>query len=240
MREKRVIIPSWPLLAILFTLLVLWGAFLSSPFGKVTTIEVSGTHDLDATTLVKDMNIKPGISVVDLWLKEKSIESNVEASSPQVLAADFSYTKNIGWWLKVDEAKVLALWQNGDSYLPILKNGQTLEAVDPNEAPILPILITPNDWHANKTFLESLNNLDDAVRTNIVSMTLAEDSDEVSLTMSDQQVVIGISDTIMAKMADYPAMKKEIGNKEGILYLDEGAYFKESDQNETVPVTQDN
>ncbi|WP_025728775.1 cell division protein FtsQ/DivIB [Atopobacter phocae] len=228
---------TFSLLSIIFLLMILNGAWLLSPYSKIKKINVYNTNELSSEQIASVLNIDHRTTPLEVYREWSQLENRIKQLSPQILKADVQLHPYNQLNVIVDEATVLALWKKGERYYPVLKNGEFLESISLDDAPILPIIKTDKNPKKIQKVLNDLDQLDPSIREMMVLVQDAKsDEQEVRLQMSDGQLVIGKWQDIFKKMKYYPEMRTVIDRKEGILHLENGAYFKEKNGQTTYKV----
>ena len=158
-----------------------------------------------------------------LKLKKVDIENRLKKLD---LIEDVKISKKLGFILKLDikEKKVLYLTRSTNKYK--LSTYEDVDNIDTYHVPVL-INFVPDD--VEREFVEKLNRVDSNILTLVSEIEYSVtdyDDERFILYMNDGNEVYVTNNRLEVLNKYIDIMKKVSSDKKGILYLDNGNYFK--------------
>ncbi|MBB1095250.1 FtsQ-type POTRA domain-containing protein [Limosilactobacillus sp. BG-MG3-A] len=211
-------------LVVLFSVILLFMIYIISPWSKVTTLHVTGNHDLTKEQVEKNTNIYPGRFIWGVYLTRHQLIKQAIHKNPQIKSLKVEVTGPQSLRISVKENALLGTAViNNDTYA-VLADGQLQRTKSADNG----IAYKRFDGHkkALATAATQLGKLKPAIRNGISSVSYQptkEYPDRIIIYMRDGNTIYGDLNTIGDKMGYYPAIAASMKNK-GIIDLQVGAY----------------
>lgn len=211
-------------LVILFSIVLLLMLYIISPLSKITTLHITGNHDLTKEQVEKNTNIYPGRFIWGVYLTRNQLTKQTIRKNPQIKDLRITVTGPQSLRISVKENALLGTAvMNNDTYA-VLADGQLQRTKTADNG----IAYKRFDGHkkALATTAAQLGKLKPAIRNGISSVSYQptkEYPDRVIIYMRDGNTVYGDLNTIGDKMGYYPAIAASMKSK-GIIDLQVGAY----------------
>ncbi len=211
-------------LVVLFSVILLSMLYIISPLSKITTLHVTGNHDLTKEQVEKNTNIYPERFIWGVYLTRHQLIKQAVRKNPQIKSLRIEVTGPQSLRISVKENALLGTAvMNNDTYA-VLADGQLQRTKTADNG----IAYKRFDGHkkALAATAAQLGKLKPAIRNGISSVSYQptkEYPDRVIIYMRDGNTVYGDLNTIGDKMGYYPAIAASMKNK-GIIDLQVGAY----------------
>ncbi|WP_100399418.1 cell division protein FtsQ/DivIB [Bacillus sp. FJAT-44742] len=212
----------------IFFFLILLVVYFQSPLSHVRNIQVAGEQYVQAEEIEKASNVKKGTSIwnVDMTQAEERVREfseienvNIQRSLPATIS------------IEVEEYPRIAYVKNGDEYLPVLRNGKTLQnaarASVPGDAPVLSGF---SSLEILEEFSAELGEVGEGILNRISEVHhVPDDEDPLRLLMymNDGLQVESTIRNFSDHMTPYPVVAKEIDPEAaGVLHMKMTPYFE--------------
>lgn len=235
-KKRNIIYKKWSIILFSATILFLSTSYLISSKSDVKEIIVKGNEHL----LTEEILERSGIKEKDkMYLtSEGKAEQNISLL-PMVetitVERDFPNTVNI----TVKEFDVVAYVESKGRYYPVLENEKVLRGFDmtPTDAPIIHFF-DGIEFEGMVKSLKQMNPQILAMISEIFYRPNDETNSRIQLYMNDGQEIVADYNTIGEKIDYYAGMKKEIGNKKGLIDLEVSNTFLPYSSDEVVRIKQ--
>ncbi|PWT38518.1 cell division protein FtsQ/DivIB [Limosilactobacillus reuteri] len=211
-------------LVVLFSVILLFMLYIISPLSKITTLHVTGNHDLTKEQVEKNTNIYPGRFIWGVYLARHQLTKQAIRKNPQIKDLRIKVTGPQSLQISVKENALLGTAVMDNDTYAVLADGQLQRTKNADNG----IAYKRFDGHKNvlATTAAQLGKLKPAIRNGISSVSYQPTKDypdRVIIYMRDGNTVYGDLNTIGDKMGYYPAIAASMKNK-GIIDLQVGAY----------------
>lgn len=225
---------KWSIILFSATIIFLVASYLISSKSDVKEIVVNGNEHLSTEEILERSEIKEKDKMY--LTSEGKAEQNISLLpivESITVERDFPNTVNI----TVKEFEVVAYVESKGRYYPVLENVQILRGFDmtPTDAPIIHFF----DGVEFEGMVKSLNQMNPqilAMISEIFYRPNEETNARIQLYMNDGQEIIADYNTIGDKIDYYAGMKKEIGNKKGLIDLEVSNTFLPYSSEEVVRI----
>lgn len=211
-------------LVVLFSTILLLMLYIISPYSKITSVKITGNHDLTPSQVEKGTTVYPGRFIWGVYLNRVKIIKQAKQRNPQIKSLSIQVTGLQSVKLVIKENALLGTAViNNDTYA-VLANGQLKRTTTANNG----IAYKRFDGHkqALATVASQLGRLKPAVRNGISSVNYRptkEYPDRIIIYMRDGNTVYADLNTVGNKLAYYPAIAASMKDK-GVIDLQVGAY----------------
>lgn len=217
-KKRNINYKKWSIILFSATIIFLAASYLISSKSDVKEIVVNGNEHLSTEEILERSEIKKKDKMY--LTSEGKAEQNISLLpivESITVERDFPNTVNI----TVKEFEVVAYVESKGRYYPVLENVQILRGFDmtPTDAPIIHFF----DGVEFEGMVKSLNQMNPqilAMISEIFYRPNEETNARIQLYMNDGQEIIADYNTIGDKIDYYAGMKKEIGNKKGLIDLE--------------------
>lgn len=236
-KEKRNIdYKKWSIILFSATILFLATSYLISSKSDVKEIVVKGNEHLSTEEILERSEIKEKDKMY--LTSEGKAEQNISLLpivESITVKRDFPNTVNI----TVKEFDVVAYVESKGRYYPVLENEQVLRGFDmtPTDAPIIHFF-DGSEFEGMVKSLKQMNPQILAMISEIFYRPNDETNSRIQLYMNDGQEIVADYNTIGEKIDYYAGMKKEIGNKKGLIDLEVSNTFLPYSSEEVVRIKQ--
>ena len=235
-KKRNINYKKWSIILFSATIIFLVASYLISSKSDVKEIVVNGNEHLSTEEILERSEIKEKDKMY--LTSEGKAEQNISLLpivESITVERDFPNTVNI----TVKEFEVVAYVESKGRYYPVLENVQILRGFDmtPTDAPIIHFF----DGVEFEGMVKSLNQMNPqilAMISEIFYRPNEEANARIQLYMNDGQEIIADYNTIGDKIDYYAGMKKEIGNKKGLIDLEVSNTFLPYSSEEVVRIKQ--
>ena len=235
-KKRNINYKKWSIILFSATIIFLVASYLISSKSDVKEIVVNGNEHLSTEEILERSEIKEKDKMY--LISEGKAEQNISLLpivESITVERDFPNTVNI----TVKEFEVVAYVESKGRYYPVLENVQILRGFDmtPTDAPIIHFF----DGVEFEGMVKSLNQMNPqilAMISEIFYRPNEEANARIQLYMNDGQEIIADYNTIGDKIDYYAGMKKEIGNKKGLIDLEVSNTFLPYSSEEVVRIKQ--
>lgn len=221
------------LLLFIFFLLVLSVVYFLSPISHIKEITVSGNRVLKTKDIIKCSALEVGMSIWEL--DRGNVEKRLK-KIPEIKTADVSVKFPNRVHIKIKEMKQIGYLFDGDTFEPVLENGQVIKEKAirvPKEAPIL---FDFKKEDVLKKMVKSLNELPDEIVNSISEIHYTPNKTDpyhITLYMNDGYEVRATLRTFSKKMVYYPSIVSQLDPKvKGVIDLEVGSFFQSYENEE--------
>lgn len=233
-KKRNINYKKWSIILFSATIIFLVASYLISSKSDVKEIVVNGNEHLSTEEILERSEIKEKDKMY--LTSEGKAEQNISLLpivESITVERDFPNTVNI----TVKEFEVVAYVESKGRYYPVLENVQILRGFDmtPTDAPIIHFF----DGVEFEGMVKSLNQMNPqilAMISEIFYRPNEETNARIQLYMNDGQEIIADYNTIGDKIDYYAGMKKEIGNKKGLIDLEVSNTFLPYSSEEVVRI----
>ncbi|CAD2075911.1 hypothetical protein GCM10007358_06200 [Phocicoccus schoeneichii] len=233
-KKRNINYKKWSIILFSATIIFLVASYLISSKSDVKEIVVNGNEHLSTEEILERSEIKKKDKMY--LTSEGKAEQNISLLpivESITVERDFPNTVNI----TVKEFEVVAYVESKGRYYPVLENVQILRGFDmtPTDAPIIHFF----DGVEFEGMVKSLNQMNPqilAMISEIFYRPNEETNARIQLYMNDGQEIIADYNTIGDKIDYYAGMKKEIGNKKGLIDLEVSNTFLPYSSEEVVRI----
>ncbi len=213
-------------LIVLFTIPLLFTLYYVSPLSKLAKVTVSGNNKVATAEILKDTNFRLQENLWTQFFQRGKNEEKLTAEQPRIKSTSLSIENINHFHLTVTEYQEVALLAKGDTYSPILENGQVMEETLKKPTQDLPILENFTSEKKILSVLKKYRKLSQEIRSGISQINYAptKSNDELlNLYMNDgNQVIVNISN-LTKQMQYYPQVAKDMKEK-GIVDMEVGIF----------------
>ncbi|WP_188205727.1 cell division protein FtsQ/DivIB [Alkalibacillus aidingensis] len=208
-------------------LLVLVIVYMQSPLSHVKSVEVEN----NGVVSVEQITDLAGIDWDESYWKQNTDEIALNIQEhPEIEQAEVERSWYNSFVISVQEYKRVAYQKDGESYYPILQNGELLSEVKLDKPRSdAPLLHGFEDSNYLSEISEQLASLPDSISLLISEIYWDPDEvnrDRIRFYTVDGQEVVGVISNFASKMEVYPSISAQINDDlEGVLHIDVGAYF---------------
>ncbi|SER03970.1 cell division protein FtsQ [Gracilibacillus ureilyticus] len=223
-----------------FFLLVFIVVYIQSPLSHVNKISITGENMVSEEEILE-------ITELDLFTNYWSVQKGKieEALKEHVLINNASIEKKFPAnhiLIEIDELQHVGYLENGESAVPLLENGETLEGTSVNEITAsAPLLKNFTDYPNMKELAKELNELPNYVQSLISEIKWSPtttNSQKIVLYMIDGYEVELTAGNFSELLKTYPSIVSQLDEEvDGVIKIDEGgAVFTpyNSDQPEII------
>lgn len=207
-------------------LLLIFSAYLLSPYATMKDIRVEGTVQTTADDIRQASGIQDSDYTINLLLDkakyEKQIKSNYWVESAQLV-----YQFPTKFTIKVKEYDIVAYYISGENHYPILSSGQLeTSSVSLNSLPETYLSVLFNDSEQIKVFVSELAQISPELKAAIQKVELAPSkvtSDLIRLTMNDSDEVLVPLSEMSKKLPYYSKIKPQL-SEPSVVDMEAGIY----------------
>lgn len=235
-KKRNINYKKWSIILFSATIIFLVASYLISSKSDVKEIVVNGNEHLSTEEILERSEIK-GKDKMYLTSEGKA-EQNISLLpivESITVERDFPNTVNI----TVKEFDVVAYVESKGRYYPVLENEQILRGFDmtPTDAPIIHFF-DGVEFEGMVKSLKQMNPQILAMISEIFYRPNEETNSRIQLYMNDGQEIVADYNTVGDKIDYYAGMKKEIGNKKGLIDLEVSNTFLPYSSEEVVRIKQ--
>jgi cell division protein FtsQ len=220
------------ILLFFFFLLMCCIIYFQSPLSHVKNIRVKGNEVYSS----EDIKNRSGLSKnTNIWkVNEGQIQKNL-SKLPEIKSVTVHVQFPSSVNINIKEHKQIAYLGSGESFLPVLENGEILPEMKRGAFPVqAPILIGFKEGKVMNKMIDGLEQLPDGIVNSISEIHYSpKETDEyrITLYMNDGFQVLATLRNFHEKMAHYPSIISQLNQDEkGIIDLEVGSYFKAYEQ----------
>lgn len=205
------------------------------PFHNVNHLNIVGTDAVTAKEIASATGIKSYSKIKEVLDNESTYSDIILKTHPLISKVYFQRQNWQSMTIQVVEHKVVAKRLISGVEMPVLDSGQNvtldslLRAGMTVSMQSLPMLLNFDNNQGKLTELTRvLGEMDTAILSQIVSITLAEDGvniNAIDVQMVDGNLVKAITPTFNEKMTYYSQIVQQLNEKTGIINLKVGAYY---------------
>lgn len=235
-KKRNINYKKWSIILFSATVIFLVASYLISSKSDVKEIIVKGNEHLSTEEILERSEI---MEKNKMYLtSESKAEQNISLLpivESITVERDFPNTVNI----TVKEFDVVAYVESKGRYYPVLENEQILRGFDmtPTDAPIIHFF-DGVEFEGMVKSLKQMNPQILAMISEIFYRPNEETNSRIQLYMNDGQEIVADYNTIGDKIDYYAGMKKEIGNKKGLIDLEVSNTFLPYSSEEVVRIKQ--
>lgn len=235
-KKRNINYKKWSIILFSATIIFLVASYLISSKSDVKEIVVNGNEHLSTEEILERSEIKEKDKMY--LTSEGKAEQNISLLpivESITVERDFPNTVNI----TVKEFDVVAYVESKGRYYPVLENEQILRGFDmtPTDAPIIHFF-DGVEFEGMVKSLKQMNPQILAMISEIFYRPNEETNSRIQLYMNDGQEIVADYNTIGDKIDYYAGMKKEIGNKKGLIDLEVSNTFLPYSSEEVVRIKQ--
>lgn len=235
-KKRNINYKKWSIILFSATIIFLVASYLISSKSDVKEIVVNGNEHLSTEEILERSEIKEKDKMY--LTSEGKAEQNIlllPIVESITVERDFPNTVNI----TVKEFDVVAYVESKGRYYPVLENEQILRGFDmtPTDAPIIHFF-DGVEFEGMVKSLKQMNPQILAMISEIFYRPNEETNSRIQLYMNDGQEIVADYNTIGDKIDYYAGMKKEIGNKKGLIDLEVSNTFLPYSSEEVVRIKQ--
>jgi len=235
-KKRNINYKKWSIILFSATIIFLVASYLISSKSDVKEIVVNGNEHLSTEEILERSEIKEKDKMY--LISEGKAEQNISLLpivESITVERDFPNTVNI----TVKEFDVVAYVESKGRYYPVLENEQILRGFDmtPTDAPIIHFF-DGVEFEGMVKSLKQMNPQILAMISEIFYRPNEETNSRIQLYMNDGQEIVADYNTIGDKIDYYAGMKKEIGNKKGLIDLEVSNTFLPYSSEEVVRIKQ--
>ena len=218
----------WRAISILFLslLLLVFSAYLLSPYATMKDIRVEGTVQTTDDDIRQASGIQDSDYTINLLLDKAKYEEQIK-SNYWVESAQLVYQFPTKFTIKVKEYDIVAYYVSGESHYPILSSGQLeTSSVSLVSLPETYISVLFNDSEQIKTFTSELAQISPELKSAIQKVELAPSkvtSDLIRLTMNDSDEVLVPLAEMSKKLPYYSKIKPQL-SEPSVIDMEAGIY----------------
>ena len=218
----------WRAISILFLslLLLVFSAYLLSPYATMKDIRVEGTVQTTDDDIRQASGIQDSDYTINLLLDKAKYEEQIK-SNYWVESAQLVYQFPTKFTIKVKEYDIVAYYVSGESHYPILSSGQLeTSSVSLVSLPETYISVLFNDSEQIKTFTSELAQISPELKSAIQKVELAPSkvtSDLIRLTMNDSDEVLVPLSEMSKKLPYYSKIKPQLSEL-SVIDMEAGIY----------------
>ena len=218
----------WRAISILFLslLLLVFSAYLLSPYATMKDIRVEGTVQTTDDDIRQASGIQDSDYTINLLLDKAKYEEQIK-SNYWVESAQLVYQFPTKFTIKVKEYDIVAYYVSGESHYPILSSGQLeTSSVSLVSLPETYISVFFNDSEQIKTFTSELSQISPELKSAIQKVELAPSkvtSDLIRLTMNDSDEVLVPLSEMSKKLPYYSKIKPQL-SEPSVIDMEAGIY----------------
>lgn len=233
-KKRNINYKKWSIILFSATIIFLVASYLISSKSDVKEIVVNGNEHLSTEEILERSEIKEKDKMY--LTSEGKAEQNISLLpivESITVERDFPNTVNI----TVKEFEVVAYVESKGRYYPVLENVQILRGFDmtPTDAPIIHFF-DGVEFEGMVKSLKQMNPQILAMISEIFYRPNEETNSRIQLYMNDGQEIVADYNTIGDKIDYYAGMKKEIGNKKGLIDLEVSNTFLPYSSEEVVRI----
>ncbi|MDO4670270.1 MAG: FtsQ-type POTRA domain-containing protein [Aerococcus sp.] len=212
-----------------FGALCLGGVLWLSPLTHVSAYQVSGNQHLSKETILKDSGLHAHMTWP--WVMQQGNEVNRRLQKTHLNVQNATLErKGRTVIIKVQEYRPVAKIFKKDTLYPVMENQTILPKDSGGNLDQLPLLesFTPQGV---KALSEQLGHLPQDVVKQIKRVTNIETNNQsvgrIALEMRDGNIIVSFINVLGERMAYYPDVKKQLGDKQGLINMEAGIFYAE-------------
>jgi len=211
----------------LFFLLIGVIVYLQSPLSHVKTIKVSGNKLVDEKEIVEQSGLD---YETNIWKVKLSDVRSLIKENPFVETVKLSRKLPSTITIDIEEYNVIGYIEKGDSFNPLLDNGEEVLFENRYMQGDAPLLVNFTEKDILNSISDQLQELPDNILRLISEVHWTPEGEneyKVQLLMNDGFIVKGSIRNLSERMKVYPSIVTQLDPKEkGIIHLNVGAYFE--------------
>lgn len=225
-RLKR-LLANFALILAELLVIILIAFYFVSPLNRISSVSVRGNRTILASSMIRNMNAKPGDSVFRLMahtsrFKKYAFEQNAQLKSIHVRIHKWNHVN-----VKMSEYPVIAYLSRHNHYYAVTNNGRTAyQCTKVNQA--YPILVNFKASQKLRSFVKTYRQLPNSVKPDIDKIVYSLtniDPDRIHVYMSDGNQIYANYKNWQRKMKYYSAISKSM-KKRGTINMELGVYSK--------------
>ncbi|GIN15951.1 cell division protein FtsQ/DivIB [Shouchella clausii] len=217
---------------LLFFLLIVVLVYFQSPLSGVKTIHIDGNQLVADETILKASGLEEGMNI---WHLSEGEREKAITSLKEIESAKIERELPVSVRITVSEYPRVGYVADGDTYLPLLQNGETLDPI-PNGQLVgdAPVLVGFNDdddvlAQLGEELVQTAPEIVGRISEILFTPTSTQPS-ELTLYMTDGNEVKTNVESFAQSMQPYPQVAAQLDpEKQGVLYMKMSPYFKETE-----------
>lgn len=225
--RRRAIFTKLGILLAISLLIVLGLIYYLSPISLTQKIVVKENKDIPVAEIIKSSGLKENEHILGQLFKKKQIENKLKYDYPSIKSVNIKMTDPTTLQLTLTQNDIIAYLETGSKYKKILKNGAvSKETITQKQINNKTIFIGYKNKKDLTQDIELFKKIPSEIRDNIkIINKKPAQTGQIVLIMTDQNVVIGDTKTLVKKLKFYPGIKKQL-NKPSVIDLEIGAYSR--------------
>lgn len=219
---------------VMIYVLLWWSMFQLLPLNKVNRIMVIGANLSETDLVIEASEIDSWRNAKEVLNQRQKIEKNIIAANPIIEGVRFERNHWSELEIHVLEHELVGKVEYNHQIVPLLSNGEMLtnEFFETHwQASYLeqvPELIGFYQQSKLADMATLLKKMDANIVQQMVSIQLSQEVTKpngIVIKMKDGNTVKAVMNTVVQRMAYYPKMMQQIGQKRGVINLEVEAYF---------------
>lgn len=211
--SRRHIVRVVPILILAFSTFLL-SLYFMTPLSTSKNFQVSGNNQVDQNKLLEAGLFDRRDYTLTTLLNKDQHARNIKASDPWLEKVAISYSFPNKFQIGVKEYDVVAYFQDGDKYHPILSNGYQIEkTLSVEEMPESFILVNIKDEAIRHDFVKNLAPLSANLKASILEVKLTPSKatkDLLTILMADGNKVLVPLSELQKKLPYYSVIKEKL------------------------------
>lgn len=208
-----------------FILVLALSVYTISPFSKLTSVQVSGNHELTTREVEQATGIKPGTFIWWRLSHTSKVLKDSQKRNPQIKSLHVKLSGPQSVRIKITEYPTIGIVNHKGQQQLLLSNGK-YRPIKGNVDNFLHYSNFGGHYTHLKIAARQVGQLSPAIRSSISDISYSPtklDSDRLKIIMNDGNTVLVRADSLSKKMKYYPSIvSKMTGN--GVINLQYGAY----------------
>ena len=223
---RRHVFRAIPVVAVSI-LLFLLSLYFMTPLSTAKKISISGNKEVSQEALLKAAKFDTRDYTLTTYFNRKNHARNMAVVDPWIEKVSLDYSFPIDFHIRVKEYKVVAYYQEGGDYYPILANGYQIEkAVLAEEMPESFIKVDIQDQTARYEFVKYLAPLSSKLKNEILEVKLTPTKatkDLLTIQMADGHKVLVPLSELQKKLPYYTVVKEKLAYP-SVVDMEAGVY----------------
>ncbi|MDO4680378.1 MAG: FtsQ-type POTRA domain-containing protein [Aerococcus sp.] len=210
-----------------FSLLLVGSALWLSPLTHVSAYQVVGNQNLSKETILADSGLHPQMTW--FWAMTQGAEVNHRLQTAHLNVQNATLErKGRVVTIKVQEYPAVAKVFEKDTLYPVMENQTILPKDSGGNLSSLPLLESFNPTEV-KAVAEQLGTLSMDVVKQIKRITNIQTNEhsagKIALEMRDGNILVSYVNVLGERLAYYPDVKKQLGDKKGLINMEAGIFY---------------
>ncbi|GHP15002.1 hypothetical protein YK48G_24270 [Lentilactobacillus fungorum] len=213
-------------LIIVVLLIILFMAFLISPYSKVQSVKVSGNEIISVKQIKQYSSVKIGTSLFSVWGKENKLARALKNRSQRMQTVHLKLVHFNQVKIRVEEYPTIGYLYVHKGYEPILQSGVIIKTKVLNPRAGFPVLKKFHEPKKLRRTIKQYRRIDPPVRAVINTISFSptkSNPDRVFLQMTDGNKVYASISSFGDKMDYYPSISAKLKVK-SMINMEVGAY----------------